>query len=125
MSGTTSTAEKNNLNAADVCSIIRACGESRVVELKLGDLHVRFAGDPETVTGTPAVDIGAVRFPPLPAAMVEPDHEQINQETLLAEELRLREEEIREMLIRDPLLAEKLIMQGELKESDADGADEA
>lgn len=94
--------------------ILEACEATGVSELRLGELHVRFGSHTE-----PTQDAASLH----PAkATAEPNHDQINQETLERDELLLREAQIEELLITDPLRAEELMNQGELKDYGDDQA---
>jgi hypothetical protein len=77
--------------------------------LKYRGLHVEFG---PLAGSAPAP--GTVRAPE--AAISERQHNEITENTLAIEEIRLREEQLAQMLIENPLEAEKLLMAGETEE---------
>jgi hypothetical protein len=104
-------ANKSHLSATEVCLIIRACSESQVTQLKLGDLEISLghkAPEPVLTAPTPDTAISEIQT-------------QIEKEELVEQEIRLRDDQIKQMLIEDPYEAEKLMIKGELE---SDGSDE-
>lgn len=96
MSGTNcSERKRNNLSAVDVCSLIKACSESGVIELTFGDLHISFV--PKAIGTPPAQAI---------AGLNQPDIEQI--------EIAVKTDQLDHMLVEDPVEYERLRASGEL-----------
>lgn len=112
------------LTADEICRIISASAQAQVRELRFGDLHIQWGKQTPLVVPAPRPSPQRVgrRFaggePPAPSeqATPEPNHDQLNQEGLEQEELRLREQQIEDLLLTDPAYAEQLITEGQLGE---------
>lgn len=107
-----------SLTAADICAIIKTCGEAGVVRLRFQDLRLSF-DKPSKDTRPPApepfwVGPGPTELPLTVATMTAPEHDQIQNDGLVSDELAVREQQIEDLLITDPAKAEELIAQGEL-----------
>lgn len=46
--------EVKSLTGRQICDIIKACAESGVRELKLGEMHIQFGGEKTSIVGTQA-----------------------------------------------------------------------
>lgn len=110
-------ASEKGLTPEGLCSILRACRESQVSELKFGPLHVKFGPpvDPEPVKPTPA---------PATATEIADTQKNIAKESLAQDEAKLRETQLALAFIENPMLAEQMLMDGELEPHGDDGADE-
>lgn len=116
MSGTNCTApEKRVLSFREICSIIKSCGESRVAELKFGDLHITFHQPVKE-------GLDAVKAPPQQvtthpdAEISDEQRKHLEKHALLEDELRLKEDQLDQMLIESPTDFEELQAQGDLEE---------
>lgn len=100
---------KNSLTGHEICLIIKACGEAKVLEMKFQDLYLCF--------GRPTKDTVLVDKAPGPLSdnEISATQEKYAKESLLRDELQTREDQLAEMLILDPLMAEELILKGELE----------
>ena len=102
--------EKNLLTAAEVCSIVKVCGEAKVAELQFGPLIVRFGTQApekcEKVGPSTAV-----------AAEIAETQNKIAKQSLVDAEIETREDQLAELWITNPTLAEELVLKGELEES--------
>ncbi len=103
------------LGAEEICAILKACGASKVAELKFGDLYVAF--DRQSPRKSPR---GNVASEDTTAPAVDPADtpEAVNMQQTELDELRLRDEQVAHMLIENPVLAEELLIQGELSRTD-------
>lgn len=112
--------EKCLFTAEELCGIIKACGEAQVVELKLGDLYVRFGQQP-----VPEAPANEVQSPaPTPEAAISATQNELEKEAeraLTQDEVKLREDQLDMALLENPLLYEELIAKGEVED---DGDDE-
>lgn len=98
------------MNAKDVCAMIRACGESGVTELSFGPLTIRFAPKP-SVGESPSEPPKTEFHPPMYYRTTEEEQTQ-----LLRDEVALKEERLAMALLEDPVEFEKLLAAGELEE---------
>lgn len=106
---------RNNFTAKGICEILKACAESGVTRLKLGDLDVDFTK---------------------PAIAVEPDTslEQVSSEEiieqdakatktqafqLLKDNQKLEDDRIDNLQIEDPFQYEEMLTQGVLEDAEA------
>jgi hypothetical protein len=102
---------KHCLTVEEACVIISASAKEGVTTLKWGDLEVTF-GRPQVLFPEPS-PFATIPGPPQPV----PNHEDQDQEALLAEEVRLREERIAEVAINDPVEYERMVAEGELDDA--------
>ena len=99
-------------NAKDLCSILEACSQTGVSQLKLGSLEVSFGG-PIT-----KFELALAPGPIIPATSPENVIQAQHTEERNAheeQEVAAREQQVAELLITDPYLAEKLAAQGEFE----------
>lgn len=100
------------MNAKDVCAIVKACGESGVTEITFGPLTIRFAPKPSVGEQQEAI--------PQAEHFIEVQNriqtEQEAQDDLLHQELEIKRERLAMALIEDPVEFEKLLAAGELEE---------
>lgn len=98
---------------AEICEIIRACGEAGVVELKFHDIHLKLIPQIERKQEKPSPSS-------LPATEIaEPNHEKLNERALLSEELTVKEDQLADLAITDPFQAEQLRLAGEIDDEPA------
>jgi hypothetical protein len=116
------------LSSRDLSAIIKVCGESRVAELKFGDLHVRFDTPVEQVMrlyGDQIREAAANSTPSnRPDTAISAIQDHLAQESLERDEFDVKEDRLAQMIIENPLEAERLLIEGKLDE-DADGVEEA
>lgn len=91
------------MEISQLCDLIRACGDSGVVELSFDSLHVKFG--PKHTPATKRED--EVTAP----SVADPVQES---QDLLRETLTLREDDLAMKLITDPAEYERLLVAGEL-----------
>lgn len=124
-------AENKLLTSADVCSILRACAETQVRELKFGGLHVTFGKQAEETGLTPPSPLGnaasGVADPLTPPSVEAITAEQTkqNEQSLAQAEIDAKADRLALLAIEDPVEFERQMMNGELSdESTAGDADE-
>lgn len=113
--------QKSVLSVADICRILKACGEASVTELKFGDLHVR--RDSQSPAAAPSASVEPAPAPPPTAEIVETQRKESERAQIQAE-VTLRQQQLSQMLIEDPLEAERLLSQGDLIDDAFDEDDE-
>lgn len=106
------TVEKSFLTPADVCAIIKACGEAQVRVLKFAGLYVRFDKTVENAV--------VAASPPVPEAEISETTQKIHEEALAQDEVRLKQDQLDQMWIENPQEAERLLLAGELEDEEAD-----
>lgn len=118
MSSTKSTrcavSRKNVLTSEDVCSIIRACSESGVMELEFQDLHIvlgKQAKPPQDSIGAGVTEVIPTPEPQIKEQDLPPDE-------LLKQEIQAREEQLAQMMLEDPAEAERLQLEGDLSDDE-------
>ncbi len=111
--------KKSLLTFSQVCSILKACGESRVAELKFGDLHVTF--HPPVKEGPEAQQYFPTTPTPPEAEISDQQREQLEKHALAEDERRVKEEQLQQMLIEDPAGYERLLAEGELEQDEETG----
>jgi hypothetical protein len=117
-------AEKTVLSSEEICSIIRACGESKVTVLKFGDLYLRFgqqaADAPGSVENVPrgTTEIVDKAPAPPPSAEIEATQIQIAEKALAQDELDAKRAQLSQMFIENPSMAEEMMAQGDLIDDD-------
>lgn len=112
-----------------LCSIIEACGNANVAELKFGDLYLKMGqktpiSDPRSLS---LEDSGQLELPlPRPSAkeIAELQAKEAKR-ALERDEIAIREQQLADMFIEDPAEAERLLIQGELRDGEFDEAEEA
>jgi hypothetical protein len=102
------------LSSEEVCSIIKACGESHITELKFRGLELR--RDP-----APVLQL-ANTYPV--TEITETQHNKQTANSIETEEIRLKADQIRELQISDPLAYEQMLARGELEDADDDELDD-
>lgn len=110
------TDQKSLFSPLEVCSILKACAEANVTELKFGDLHVFFGASP--------LDAQLSARAPTPEAEISEQQTQIERRILEIEEARTKEDLLAEAILQDPSLAEELLISGDLTDGERD-AEEA
>jgi hypothetical protein len=98
---------KRSLKTSEICTIIEACSQAGVIELKFGDLHVRFAERARSdVTQS---------LPIIPEAEISDEQtQQIATDSLRQDELTLKSERLQQMIIDEPAEFERLLLDGDL-----------
>lgn len=89
---------KKILESSEICSIIKACGESEVSELKFGDLSIKFGRSASHLNPEPVLD-----------RSIEQEQTRIQDEVLVQDELMSREDELANMLVEDPVRYEEML----------------
>lgn len=104
------------LKAEEVCSILKACYESRVRVLKFSNLEVEFLEDvkPQIVVSEPILPDTAMSEDKPDA----PDLFRVETESLIEREAAdVKQMQLDQMLIEDPLQYEHLLLAGELEDA--------
>lgn len=124
----TGTRLKNNLDAADICTIIEACAKFGVSKLSFADLHVHLGPqsdvpkiEPHSSTNDAAMS-DVVASPE--AAISEEKHKKFTEEAIVYSELETREDQLDNMIIENPSEYERLMTEGELEDADDEPRDE-
>lgn len=102
------------LTSEDVCSIIRACSESGVMELEFQDLHIvlgKQAKPPQDSIGAGVTEVIPTPEPQIKEQDLPPDE-------LLKQEIQAREEQLAQMMLEDPAEAERLQLEGDLSDDE-------
>lgn len=107
--------DKNNFTGKQICEILKACAESGVKSLKLGDLVVEFIGKANSTEQDASYE---------PASPEEINKQIEEAEKLAAFELMnanktFVEEEIANLQVSDPFEFEELVTQGALEDEEA------
>lgn len=106
--------EKNLLSSKDVCSIIKMCAQSKVSELKFGELHLSFGYfSDESRSEVPNTRISEAKL------------KEEEQKYIAESEIRSKDDEIDQMLIEDPVKFEELLEQGEFDADEFRGSEES
>lgn len=115
-----------SLNSADVCAIIKACGEAGVTKLKFDGLDLSLGKPPsEPRPQDQSTDPTGPASTPIPVAtLTESEHTKLSKEALEEAELIMRESQIEELKITDPAKYEELMVNGEL-ENERDGNEDS
>jgi hypothetical protein len=92
---------EKGFSAADICSIVKICGESGVVEFTLGKLKVTFK-DTRTQAIEPAESIS------------QEQQDAVVEEVTERDELAHKEAMLAQMEIEDPVEFERLMTSGDL-----------
>ena len=109
-------AEKNNLTAVDICSILKTCSVSRVMKLKYHGLEVDFSASlNEEPTYT---NYGNKRLSKKSEAALSEVQIATAKDSLVNEEFRIKEEQLAELLITNPAQAEQMLIDGALEDED-------
>lgn len=119
--------EKSHLSIDDACRILGASAKAGVIELKFGDLHVKFGRPAENVEvrAAQAPQTFMQQEPPVTApvkALTDEQHTKLAALALEQSELQHREDQLARALVEDPMLYEELLRQGDLSD-ELDGAD--
>lgn len=117
---------KSILTVADVCAILKACGEAKAAELKFGGLYVKF-GQPAPLPAPAApVDKAPAPLTATEIAELQQKQTQVAELSQIQAEIALREEQLAHMRVVDPLAMERLLEEGDLIDaSDRDEDEEA
>jgi len=113
------------MTTAQVCEILKACGEVAVTELKFGGLHVKFSPKAEVPSFADLAHARAMQasmdMTPAPQSATEIAGIQTQEaaHALQRDETFLRREQIADLWITNPAKAEELLANGELTEDDA------
>ena len=110
------------LNAEDICKILVTAKESGVELFECGPLSVHF-GARESAPAPLEAALGAE--PPksaLPPAELVQVQQQVEETSLIDEEIRLKEDQVANLLIEDPLAFEEMLAGSELEGAPRDGS---
>jgi len=107
--------EKKNFTAVDICKIVKACAESKVFCLQLGDLKVDFRL-PDIATEE---DIFLGQARPEEIQRSNEKAEKIAAFELLSENQKFEDDAIDHLMITDPHQYEHLLSQGDLENEEA------
>lgn len=111
------------LNAEDICKILRTAKESGVELFECGPLSVHFGAR----ESAPPSEAAPGAEPPKSALPLEELHrvqQQVEETSLLEEEITTKEARAAALLIEDPLAYEQLLAEGELEGAGKDGIGE-
>lgn len=105
-----------------MCAIIKACTEARVAVLKFGPLEVQFHQQVEPLAFANGPQGWQRVQPTQPEAEISDEQrQQMEEEALDRDEIRLKEDQLDQMLIEDPAEFEKLVAQNELEDDEGSG----
>lgn len=105
--------KKELVNYQEVCSIIKACKNSGVSELRLGELHLVFGQRQSKVKPRP-LENGKVQ--PVEQNLITPEERIAERET----EIELEEqEELQQLAISNPLEYERRLGEGSLEDENS------
>lgn len=99
--------QKTLLKSSEICSIIKACSEAGVSELKFAGLHLRFEPQYKPFEDTSY-------FPHPTEEAISDQSQQIEKESLESDEQRVKQERLDQMLIENPSAFEDLLLSGDL-----------
>jgi hypothetical protein len=108
-------AEKSILTPAEVCAILKACGEAQVRVLKFANLYVQFDKKVE-----PARTAVAEAPAPTTEAEISETNQKIHEDALAQDEQAVRQDQLDQMWIENPLEAERILLAGELEDGDTE-----
>lgn len=127
---TKATDQNNLLTSDEVCSILKACAESKVRELKFGGLYVSFG--PQALEEQihimlpPAASepVAPTSAPPPVAEMTEAQHTIQTSESLAQAEIEAKEDQLALLAIENPVEFERQLMNGELEDGPSAESDD-
>lgn len=99
----------NILTPADVCAILKACGDSQVRVLKFANLYVQFETKAQNATEP---------FTAGPDTEISETNKIIERESLAQDEQAVRQDQLDQMWIENPLEAERILLAGELQDGE-------
>lgn len=105
------------LNTDDVCSIIKACGEHKVAELKFGGLYLKFDNPTGVMVGKDFQISQSVPQSHPDTEISERQAKQIEQEVIAVAEIQTKEDRLAQMMLEDPAEYERLLQSGELEDN--------
>lgn len=97
------------LKIKDICALIKICGESKVKELKFGDLHVVFA--PEALGQANQVLAQSTKV--FSGQVVSDEAEAFQQD-----EVKIKDLKLEMALIENPAEYEQMVLAGELEDGE-------
>lgn len=105
------------LKSQEICEIILSSAQNGVTELKFGSLHIVFGKktEPQEISLLPGKVYGASTPD---NEISDQTHEQMNIDSLEADELRLRDDQLSQMQIENPLKAEQMLLDQELEDDE-------
>ena len=106
------------LNAEDICKILVTSKECGVYELELGPFKARLGAPPVPVL-VPGAEPPKSALPPAELVQVQ---QQVEETSLIDEEIRLKEDQVANLLIEDPLAFEEMLAGSELEGAPRDGS---
>ena len=98
---------KKELSAKELFELIRVSASCGVSELKFGALELRFGKPTENKSELLSVN-----------EITEPNHEEINKESLEIDTMRVKKDQLDQMFLENPSLAEQLLADEDLDEDD-------